>query len=82
MLEISMRRPRAFHFFQNVFYSIHLSIVSQSRLFGKGEREIRDYYREGLFGGEHGGRKGNYRLRMNVFMNLNCYFPLNIKFYG
>ena len=34
-----------------------------------------------IFGGDCAGRKGNYRLRINVYMNLNCYFPLNINFY-
>lgn len=81
--DIPMRRPAAFHFFQNLFYSVHLSIVSQSC--AGGDRQERD---KGLlqgwfiFGTEmHGGKKGNYRLRINVFMNLNS-FPLNIKFYG
>lgn len=75
MLKIPMKGPRAFYFFHNVFCSIHLSIVSQTELLGKGGKEIRDYYTKGLYlVGNVGGRKGNYRLRINVFMNLNCSF--------
>lgn len=83
MLDMPMRRSRAFHFFQNVFYSIHLSMVSQSCAVWKRRESDKGFYRKGLYSvGNEWGINRNYRWRINVFMNLNNYFPLHIKFYG
>ena len=49
MLDISMRRPGAFNFFHNVFYSIHLSIVSHSCTVWESREKDKGFYREGLY---------------------------------
>lgn len=62
--------------FFKLFYSIHLSVVSQSCSVWERREGDKVYYGEGLYlVGSAWRSRGNYRLSINVCMNLNCYFP-------
>lgn len=69
--------------FHAVFYSVHLSVVSQSSAGWERGKQIRVVTGAVCICWREWGRecRGNYRLK-NVFTTLNCYFPFNMEFNG